>query len=60
MVIFEMNRQKVVPCTQHSIFWRLDGSHPHADSGKNTGFLAPAYPRPPFTAVVCGGVDNGD
>ena len=43
-----------------SIFWGLAGSHPHTDSGKNMGFLAPAYARPPFTAVVCCGVDNGD
>ena len=43
--------------TKHSIFWGLAGSHPHADSGKNMGFLAPAYPRPPF-AAACGGADN--
>ena len=42
------------------MIWGLAGSHPHADSGKNMGFLAPAYRRPPFTAVVCGGADNGD
>ena len=38
----------------------LADSHPHADSGENMGFLAPAYPRPPFGAVACGGTDNGD
>ena len=55
-----MNRQKIVPCTKHSIFWGLAGCHPHADSGKNTGFLVPAYPRPPFTAAACCGADYGD
>ena len=59
MVIFKINK-KITPCTKHSIFWGLAGSHPHADSGKNTGFLAPAYPHPPFTDTACGGADNGD
>ena len=38
----------------------LAGSHPRADSGKNTGFLAPAYPRHPLAAAAIGGADNGD
>ena len=38
----------------------LAGSHPHADSGKKMGFLAPAYPRPPFATNACGGADNGN
>ena len=52
--------KKIVPCTQRSIFLGLADSHPHADSGKNMGFLAPAYPRPPLAAAACGGTDNGD
>ena len=52
--------KKIVPCTKQSIFWGLAGSHPHADSGKNMGFLAPAYPRPPFAVAACGSADNGD
>ena len=59
-IIFEMNRQKIVPCTKHSIFWGLAGSHPHAELGKNMGFLSPAYLRPPFAAAACGGADYGD
>ena len=54
-----MNRQKKILYKAQYILVLVD-SHPHADSGKNMGFLAPAYPPPPFTAVVCGGVDNGD
>ena len=42
------------------MFWGLAGSHLHADSGKNMGFLALAYSRPQFTAAACGGADNGD
>ena len=51
---------KNVPCTQHSIFLGLAGSHLHADSGKNMGFLVPEFPRPRVTAAACGGADNGD
>ena len=42
------------------MFLVLADSHPHADSGDNMGFIAPACPRPPFTAAACGGADNGD
>ena len=41
------------------MYFVLADSHPHADSDKNMGFLAPAYPPPPFTAAACGGADNG-
>ena len=58
--IRNLETKKIVPCTQHSIFWGIAGSHPHTDSSKNMGFLAPAYPRPPFAAAACGGADNGD
>ena len=58
--IRNLETKKNVPCTQHSIFWGIAGSHPHADSRKNMGFLAPAHPRPPVTAAACGGADNGD
>ena len=58
--IRNLETKKIVPCTQHSIFWGFAGSHPHTDSSKNMGFLAPAYPRPPFAAAACGGADNGD
>ena len=37
----------------------LADSHPHADSGKNMGSLAPAYPRPRFAAAARGSADNG-
>ena len=49
--------KKVVPCTQHSMFWGLTDSYPHGDSNKNMCFLAPVYHRPPF-AAACGGADN--
>lgn len=52
--------QRNVPCTQHSIFWGLAGSHLHADFSKTTGFLAPAYVRPPSTATAYGGADSSD
>ena len=55
-----MHKQKNVPCTKHSMYLVLADSHPHANSGKNMGFLAPAYPRPPFATAACGGADNGD
>ena len=57
---YSKRRQKIVPCTQHSIFWGLAGSHLHVDSSKNTGFLEPVYPRPLFVAAACGGAENGD
>ena len=59
-MVFKMHGKKTVPCTKHSIFRGLAGSHPHADSGKNMGFLAPAYPYPPLAAAASGGADNGD
>ena len=59
-MVFEMEGQKNVPCTQHSIFGGLTGSHPHADSDKNMESLVPAYRRPPFAAAACEGAENCD
>ena len=46
--------------TKNCSFVILAGSHLHADPDKNMGSLAPIYPHPPSTAVVCRDADNGD
>lgn len=41
----------------NTLFWGLVGFHPHGNSGKTIGLVAPAYLHPPFAAAY-GTTDN--
>ena len=59
-MVFKVQTKKMF-CVQSTVYFGVSLALTRMlISGKNMGFLAPAYAPPPFTAVVCGGVDNGD